>query len=65
MLVATEQSRGISQISKALVRMEQVTQQTAVSSQESAAASMQLEAQSESMQEVVFHLESLVAGRAA
>ncbi len=57
---ATEQSRGMEQISKALIQMEQVTQQTAANAHESATASQELEAQSQSMQNVVLHLHSLI-----
>ncbi len=60
---AAEQSRGMAQIANALVKMEQVTQRTAATSQESAAASMQLESQSKSMREVVLHLETLIVGQ--
>lgn len=61
---AAEQSRGIGQISKALVHMEQTTQQTAASAEESASASQQLRAQADSMQSVVQIIEMLASTRA-
>lgn len=61
---AGEQSRGIDQISKALVQMEQVTQRTAASAEESASASQELRSQADSMQDIVFALESLASSRA-
>ena len=55
-----EQSSGVEQISKALAHMEQITQATAANAEESSAASMQLRAQADSMQDTVRLLESLV-----
>ncbi|MFN7993120.1 MAG: methyl-accepting chemotaxis protein [Bryobacteraceae bacterium] len=51
-----EQTRGISEISKAIVQMEQVTQSTAANAEESAAAAEQLSAQSETLKDVVERL---------
>lgn len=62
---AGEQSRGIDQISTALVHMEQMTQQTAASAEESASASQELRSQADSMQGVVLTLEALASSRAA
>ena len=55
-----EQSRGVKQISDALTSMEQITQRTAASAEESASASQELRAQASSMQEIVKALEILV-----
>lgn len=55
-----EQSRGIDQISKALVQMEHTTQESAASAQESASASQQLRAQADSIGNVVSSLEALI-----
>lgn len=57
---ALEQTLGVEQITKALVQMEQTTQQSAANSEESAAASLELKAQAEAMHEVVGALEELV-----
>jgi methyl-accepting chemotaxis protein/methyl-accepting chemotaxis protein-1 (serine sensor receptor) len=55
-----EQAQGIEQIAKAVSQMEQVTQKTAASAEESASASEELNAQSETLMDVVGHLESMV-----
>lgn len=47
------QADGVHQVSTALGQMTQVTQQTAASSEESAAAAQQLNAQAESMRQIV------------
>jgi methyl-accepting chemotaxis protein/methyl-accepting chemotaxis protein-1 (serine sensor receptor) len=60
---STEQSTGIGQIGRALSQMEQVTQTTAASAEESAAAAEQLNAQSESMKELTGRLNSMVGAR--
>jgi methyl-accepting chemotaxis protein len=57
-----EQARGIEQVSKALVNMEQLTQRAAAGAQESAAASAQLSAQSDGMRRSVEQLDALVSG---
>lgn len=54
-----EQARGIDQISRALVQMEQTTQQSAASAEESASASQQLKAQAGSLEQIVIALENL------
>ena len=53
---------GNEQIARALVQMEQATQQTAASAEESASASQQLKAQADSMKDIVMTLEMLVSG---
>ena len=58
-LGAAEQSRGIEQISKALINMEQITQQSAANAEESANSSAELSSQAESMYQVVQEMESL------
>ncbi len=55
-----EQERGVQQISRALTAMEQMTQSTAASAEESASAGEELKAQAASMQEIVLALEHLV-----
>jgi methyl-accepting chemotaxis protein/methyl-accepting chemotaxis protein-1 (serine sensor receptor) len=57
-----EQTRGIEQVAKAITEMEQVTQQTAANSEESAAAAQQLNAQSETLKEVVARWAALSLG---
>ena len=61
-LGSQEQARGIDQISKAIVQMEQVTQKNAANAEESASASEELSAQAETMKAVVSHLEAMVGG---
>jgi len=61
-LGSVEQSRGIDQISKAIVHMEQVTQTTAANAEQSAAAAEELNAQSETMKDVVGRLQAMVGG---
>ena len=55
-----EQAQGIDQISKAVAQMDQVTQRTAASAEESASASEELNAQSRAMLAVVERLQALV-----
>ena len=57
---SNEQARGVKQISAALVQMQQVTQQTAASAQESAAAGEELSSQTRAMKATVARLASLV-----
>jgi methyl-accepting chemotaxis protein len=61
-LGSQEQARGIEQIGKAIVQMEQVTQKTAANAEESAAAAEELTAQSETLKEIVEHLTAMVGG---
>ncbi len=55
-----EQARGIDQISKAIAQMDQVTQGTAASAEESASASEELSAQAQAMNHIVVELGALV-----
>ncbi len=55
-----EQAKGIGQISKAIVQMDSVTQQTAANAEESASASEELNAQSQALMAVVEQLRTLV-----
>jgi methyl-accepting chemotaxis protein len=59
-LGSQEQARGIDQIGKALTQMEQVTQGTAANAEESAAAAEELNAQSETLKDVVQRLAAMV-----
>ncbi|MGE3957076.1 MAG: nitrate- and nitrite sensing domain-containing protein [Vicinamibacterales bacterium] len=59
---SAQQTSGIDQVSKALGQMEQVTQSTAATAEESAAASEELNAQAESSLHVVGELHVLVHG---
>ncbi len=55
-----EQARGIGQIAKGIVQMEQVTQSTAAQAEESAAASSELFAQAQTVSLVVLRLRALI-----
>ncbi|HTT63589.1 MAG TPA: methyl-accepting chemotaxis protein [Bryobacteraceae bacterium] len=55
-----EHSQGLQHIAKALVQIDQVTQTTAASAEENAAAGKELSAQSETLQEVAERLSELV-----
>lgn len=57
-----EQARGIDQIGKAIVQMEQVTQGTAASAEESASAAEELTAQSATLKDLVHSLAAMVGG---
>ncbi|MGA2740807.1 MAG: methyl-accepting chemotaxis protein [Bryobacteraceae bacterium] len=57
-----EQTTGIEQIGKALAQMEQVTQQTAANAEESASAAEELNAQSETLKDIVERLTAMVGG---
>jgi len=57
---SNEQARGVKQISAALVQMQQVTQQTAASAQESAAAGEEISSQTRAMKATVTRLASLL-----
>jgi methyl-accepting chemotaxis protein len=59
-LGSQEQARGIQQISKAIAQMDQVTQGTAASAEQSASASEELSAQAEAMKHAVGKLSLLV-----
>lgn len=64
-LGSQEQARDIQQVAKAISAIEQVTQQTAASAEQSAAAGQELSAQSEALRGVVGQLVALVAGGSA
>jgi methyl-accepting chemotaxis protein len=57
-----EQTLGVGQIAQTILQMQQVTQSTAASAEEGAAASQQLHAQSESFNYLVARLTELVGG---
>ncbi|HTX76830.1 MAG TPA: methyl-accepting chemotaxis protein [Terracidiphilus sp.] len=59
---SAEECRGLDQIAKAITQMEQVTQMTAASAEQSAASSEELNAQSETMRGLVLELNLLVNG---
>ena len=59
-----EQARGIDQISKAIAQMDQVTQSTAASAEQSASASEELSAQAQALNQIVRELGALVGGGA-
>ena len=59
-VVVLQQTQGIDQVSQAIARMERVTQTTAATAEESAAASEELNAQAERSMSVVRQLEAMV-----
>jgi methyl-accepting chemotaxis protein len=59
-LGSQEQSKGIDQISRTIHEMERVTQGNAASAEQSAAAAHQLTAQSQSVKDIVEHLNALI-----
>ena len=59
---STEQARGVKQITAALAQMQQVTQQTAASAEEGAAAGEELSSQTRAMKATVARLASMVNG---
>jgi methyl-accepting chemotaxis protein/methyl-accepting chemotaxis protein-1 (serine sensor receptor) len=61
-LGSQEQARGIEQIGKAITQMEQVTQKTAANAEESASAAEELNAQSETLRDIVSRLTAMVGG---
>ena len=61
-LGSQEQARGIEQIGKAINQMEQVTQKTAANAEESASAAEELNAQSETLKDIVHRLSAMVDG---
>jgi len=60
-----EQARGIDQIAKAIAQMDQVTQGTAASAEESASASEELSAQAQALNHIVGELGALIGGGAS
>ena len=61
-LGGSEQAKGIDQLAKAILQMEQVTQTTAAGAEEGAAAAQELNAQSESMKSIAGRLDAMVRG---
>lgn len=57
-----EQSSGLSQVNQAVVDIDNVTQQTAASSEEGAGASEELSAQAAHLKELINELEELISG---
>ncbi|MFY9723931.1 MAG: methyl-accepting chemotaxis protein [Bryobacteraceae bacterium] len=64
-LGSQEQARGIEQIGKAITQMEQVTQKAAANAEESASAAEELNAQSETLKDIVEQLAAMVGGGGA
>jgi ABC-type transporter Mla subunit MlaD len=62
---SSEQSSGIAQINAAVTQMDQVTQSNAASAEECASASEELNAQAETLKDVVAELQQLVGGASA
>ncbi len=62
---ASEQAQGIGQVGVAVNQMEQIAQSNSISSEESAAAAEQLDAQAEMMKTLVDRLRALISGGAA
>ncbi len=60
-----QQAQGIDQVSQAIAQMEKVTQSTAATAEESAAASEELNAQAATSMGIVHQLQQLVGGAAA
>jgi len=60
-----EQAQGIDQVNTAMAQMDKVTQQNAANAEESASASEELSAQSESMNDIVSELANMVGGSSA
>src|SRR5262249_48116464 len=61
-LGSQEQARGTGQIGKAIVQMQRVTQTTAASAEQSAAAAEELTAQSEALRDILARLTLMVDG---
>jgi methyl-accepting chemotaxis protein len=64
-LGSQEQSRGIEQIGKAIVQMEQVTQKAAASAEESASSAEELNAQAAALKDIVSRLNAMVGNTSA
>lgn len=58
-----EQAQGIHQINRAIVQMEEVTQENAAGAEEAATAAEELSSQADNMQGIVHELQLLVEGR--
>ena len=63
-LSSTEQAQGLSQIAKAVAQMQQVTQRTAATAEESASAAEELNAQAATIKDIVRDLSSMVGAAA-
>jgi methyl-accepting chemotaxis protein len=61
-LGSQEQARGIDHIAKAITQMDKVTQSTAASAEEGAAAAEELNAQSAMLKDIVQQLAAMVGG---
>lgn len=61
-LGSQEQMRGIDQVARTILQIEQVTQQSAANAEETAAAAEELNAQSDSLREIVGGLALMVGG---
>ncbi len=59
---SAEQAQGIDQVNTAVAQMDKITQQNAANAEESASASEELNAQAESMKQIVSELVTLVGG---
>jgi methyl-accepting chemotaxis protein len=64
-VASVEQTRGITQIARSIAQMERVTQASAATAEESAAAAHQLTAQSDLLNEIVTSLGLVIGGKAA
>jgi len=64
-VASVEQTRGITQIARSIVQMERVTQASASTAEESAAAAEQLTAQSNVLNDIVSSLVLVIGGKAA
>ena len=62
---AVEQTRGVEQVLKALMQLEQVTQNIAASAEEGASASQELQGQANGMQSVIDSLEAMIHANVA
>jgi methyl-accepting chemotaxis protein/methyl-accepting chemotaxis protein-1 (serine sensor receptor) len=60
---SVEQARGIEQIAQAVLQMEQVTQRTAASAEQGAAAAEELNGQSAVLKDIMGHLTEIVGSR--
>jgi methyl-accepting chemotaxis protein len=61
-LGSQEQARGIDQIGRAITQMEQVTQKSAANAEQSASAAEELNAQSDTLADIVERLTAMVGG---
>ena len=58
-----EQTRGIEQLSKAMIHMEQVTQKNAASAEQTASSVEEMNAQSQTLREIVAEVTALAGGK--